>query len=967
MANNNDQLNNAFMQLADDTKSFSYPQNTVEKIDAKDITPTEFYKSYISKNRPCIIKNLCNHWPALKKWNDDDYIIDACGDKEISVNVTPNGYADALYNMKGVSRKGNATRKVFVKPLEEKMTMKSFLTRLKAKDNKPDDPVLYCSRQNNSLIDEFSALLKDVEHNLLFANNSLDNNNKNVQNEATNAEAINLWIGDEQSISTTHQDPYENFYAVVRGTKIFTLYPPSDVGFLYEKVYPTASYVKDANKNLCIQIDNETTCPWITMDLTQTDDEINENFPKFKLAHQVVATVEKGECLYLPSLWFHHVQQRGLTIAVNYWYDMIFDFKFSFYNFVRTNSGLLSYGENFASELKSTIIFDFDWTMVNENTDTWVFKVLAPDLYDEIMTMRKSNKNDKSNKKLTWQELMNYGLKQLKVKYNCGREELQNALGTMPIFVEIFNMIRIMHEQGHEIIILSDANEFYIDYILKKYNIHDAITQIITNKSAWTSSSNDLLQIMAYHSDGEHACNLCPKNLCKGKVVQQLRQENFRMYRKCFYVGDGGGDFCPFTTLNPTDYMYVREDYSCHREIVRWNTKNESWPQPNVKTWQNGKDVYDYFQNDLEIITSIDQFSEAMLPIETAINEEIQGENVQIELWYRTWGNKANGIPVLFVHGGPGNCVADYQNINSKFFDKNKFYVIEVDQRGTGKSKPSVRDDYNNMKYYLDISIKQMSNDFELIRKHLKIDRWLVFGGSWGSTLGLDYAERYPSKCLGLIVRGIYLNTKDEFDAIYCRKSFENNERRLKEFDIFFELAKGKVKDLDPNDSEQFIQIYEKMIINGNKDAAWRFYVFENNLMEENPEELLDPFNISEKLFPEALSVSFFESRLFLKGTFENPEQLNLLTRVKELKNGYNGIPVDTWVVQGVGDEVCPEIFAQQLVKELEKREIPFVDHFVDAGHKASSDGIGIALIECVEDFLRKYTKIETTEQTHIL
>ena len=113
----------------------------------------------------------------------------------------------------------------------------------------------------------------------------------------------------------------------------------------------------------------------------------------------VVATVEKGECLYLPSLWFHHVQQRGLTIAVNYWYDMIFDFKFSFYNFVRTNSGLLSYGANFASELKSTIIFDFDWTMVNENTDTWVFKVLAPDLYDEIMTMRKSNKNDKSNKK----------------------------------------------------------------------------------------------------------------------------------------------------------------------------------------------------------------------------------------------------------------------------------------------------------------------------------------------------------------------------------------------------------------------------------------------------------------------------------------------------------------------------------------------------------------------------------------
>ena len=63
----------------------------------------------------------------------------------------------------------------------------------------------------------------------------------------------------------------------------------------------------------------------------------------------------------------------------------------------------------------------------------------------------------------------------------------------------------------------------------------------------------------------------------------------------------------------------------------------------------------------------------------------------------------------------------------------------------------------------------------------------------------------------------------------------------------------------------------------------------------------------------------------------------------------------------------CAQNFCTATVKELEKREIPFVDHFVDAGHKASSDGIGIALIECVEDFLKKYTKIETTEHTHIL
>ena len=118
----------------------------------------------------------------------------------------------------------------------------------------------------------------------------------------------------------------------------------------------------------------------------------------------------------------------------------------------------------------------------------------------------------------------------------------------------------------------------------------------------------------------------------------------------------------------------------------------------------------------------------------------------------------------------------------SGFFDPALFFVVEVDQRGTGSSQPSVRDSHTHMQRYLDISIAQMSADFETARAHLGIERWLVFGGSWGSTLGLDYAERYPSRCLGLIVRGIYLNTKPEFDAIYSRAPFLNNARRLAEF-----------------------------------------------------------------------------------------------------------------------------------------------------------------------------------------
>jgi pimeloyl-ACP methyl ester carboxylesterase len=104
--------------------------------------------------------------------------------------------------------------------------------------------------------------------------------------------------------------------------------------------------------------------------------------------------------------------------------------------------------------------------------------------------------------------------------------------------------------------------------------------------------------------------------------------------------------------------------------------------------------------------------------------------------------------------------------------------------------------------------------------EHLGISQWLVFGGSWGSTLGLDYAQRYAPRCLGLIIRGIYLNTKPEFDQIYSRSPFLDNPRRLAEFDTWQELAVAEAKrngepPLNPDDSERFIRLYEAMILRG--------------------------------------------------------------------------------------------------------------------------------------------------------
>ena len=226
-------------------------------------------------------------------------------------------------------------------------------------------------------------------------------------------------------------------------------------------------------------------------------------------------------------------------------------------------------------------------------------------------------------------------------------------------------------------------------------------------------------------------------------------------------------------------------------------------------------------------------------------------------------------------------------------------------------------------------------------------------GGSWGSTLGIDYAERYPESCLGLIVRGIYLQTVAEFEAVYARRSFAGDERRTREFDIFFELAQKEAErrgeePLDPNDTVRFVRLYEALAQAGDRDALWRFYVFENNLVEEDDDAVLDPYTISEDLFPEATSVTLFECRLFLRGTFEEPA--NLLESADKLRN------MHVWVVQGTGDEVCPDVFARQLAQRLTEVGVSHTDYFVNAGHRSSSNGIAVALKSSVDEFYAQHT-----------
>ncbi|OGU33859.1 MAG: prolyl aminopeptidase, partial [Hydrogenophilales bacterium RIFOXYA1_FULL_63_33] len=141
-------------------------------------------------------------------------------------------------------------------------------------------------------------------------------------------------------------------------------------------------------------------------------------------------------------------------------------------------------------------------------------------------------------------------------------------------------------------------------------------------------------------------------------------------------------------------------------------------------------------------------------------------------IYWETSGNP-DGIPVLFVHGGPGSGAAPVQR---RFFDPARYRIVLFDQRGSGRSTPHGE--------LADNTTPHLIADMEALRCELGIASWLVFGGSWGSTLALAYAEAHPERCRGLVLRGIFLCRKSEIDWFLhgIRTLFPEAQRQLAEF-----------------------------------------------------------------------------------------------------------------------------------------------------------------------------------------
>ena len=281
-----------------------------------------------------------------------------------------------------------------------------------------------------------------------------------------------------------------------------------------------------------------------------------------------------------------------------------------------------------------------------------------------------------------------------------------------------------------------------------------------------------------------------------------------------------------------------------------------------------------------------------------------------------------DGIPVVFLHGGPG---AGTTPVHRRFFDPTLFRVILFDQRGAGQSTPFA--DTNNN------TIWHLVEDMERIRRHFDIGKWIVFGGSWGSTLGLTYGIRHPDRCLGFVLRGVFLGTDSEVDW------FLNGMGNI------FPEAWNRFRDFIPGEERaDLLKAYSRRLMDDNPSIsvpaadAWSSY--ENSCSTLRAELRGGGGRM-------ALSLARLEAHYFLNQCFLGEEPiLDSVHRIGHLP---------AIIVQGRHDAICPPQTALKLAGRWnEKKENAELVIIEDAGHSAFEPEVLKALVSALGRIVHK-------------
>ena len=292
------------------------------------------------------------------------------------------------------------------------------------------------------------------------------------------------------------------------------------------------------------------------------------------------------------------------------------------------------------------------------------------------------------------------------------------------------------------------------------------------------------------------------------------------------------------------------------------------------------------------------------------------------QLYYEQCGTP-NGKPVVFLHGGPGaGLVPDYR----RFFDPEAYRIILFEQRGAGRSIPHASLDDNTTWHLV--------QDIEQIREQFGIEQWLVFGGSWGSTLALAYAESQPERVRGLVLRGIFLCRPKEIRWFY--------EDSLGASAIFPDNWEPYLSLIPEAERGDMIRAYYGRLTSDDEsvrlEAAKAWAKWEASALKLLPDQnLIDEFTEPDK----ALAVARIECHYFVNNCFFDTDNY-LLENIDRIRN------IPTVIVHGRYDVVCPFMNAWDLYRAWPEAELKII---ANAGHAATEPGIADALVRATDSF----------------
>ena len=292
-------------------------------------------------------------------------------------------------------------------------------------------------------------------------------------------------------------------------------------------------------------------------------------------------------------------------------------------------------------------------------------------------------------------------------------------------------------------------------------------------------------------------------------------------------------------------------------------------------------------------------------------------------IYFELAGN-SSGIPVIFLHGGPGGGI---ESIYRQYFNPEKYKIILFDQRGCGKSTPHAELEEN--------TTWDLVGDIEKLRSHLKIDNWIIFGGSWGSTLALTYAIKYPEKCKSLILRGIFLLRKFEIEWFYQYGASH----------IFPDAWEKYIAVIPTHERNNLVKSFYKRLTSENEAEriesakAW-------SIWEGSTSKLIPPKKSLHNFDNPKIAEAFarIECHYFInEGFFEYDGWI--LDHIDKFRH------IPTEIVQGRYDVVCPMKSAWDLIIAFPEANFHLIQN---AGHSMTETGILSKLVEIMDNYSEK-------------